>query len=126
MFNRSEFWESHEVLEAPWRQHRSGFYKGLILLASAYVHVQRGNPRGIAAQMRKAGEALVPYQPAYLGFDVTALVRIARAARARVESQSANVPADWGSLLRAPLLRPERALLRGTEPELRQHADEQP
>jgi hypothetical protein len=37
-FNAREFWESHEVLEIPWRTGRSEFYHGLILYASAFVH----------------------------------------------------------------------------------------
>ncbi|HEV2148480.1 MAG TPA: DUF309 domain-containing protein, partial [Longimicrobiaceae bacterium] len=78
-FGRGEFWESHEVLEAPWRRGRSGFYKGLILLASAWVHVERGNARGVAAQLRKTERELAPYRPAYLGLDVDAL--LAHAAR---------------------------------------------
>jgi predicted metal-dependent hydrolase len=43
LFNRDEFWESHAVVEAPGRQARSDFLQGLILVASASVHVRRGH-----------------------------------------------------------------------------------
>jgi len=80
LFNRGEYWESHEVLERPWRRNRSDFYKGLILLASALVHAERGNRHGIVAQLRKAIPLLERYRPYYLGLDVEAILsRVARA-----------------------------------------------
>jgi predicted metal-dependent hydrolase len=80
LFNRGEYWESHEVLERPWRRNRSDFYKGLILLASALVHAERGNRHGIVAQLRKASPLLERYRPHYLGLDVEAILsRVARA-----------------------------------------------
>lgn len=80
LFNRGAYWESHEVLERPWRRNRSDFYRGLILLASALVHAQRGNRHGIAAQLRKAIPLLERYRPHYLGLDVEAIVEHATAA----------------------------------------------
>lgn len=120
-FNREEFWESHEVLEAAWREGRSGFYQGLILLASAYVHAQRGNTHGVLAQLAKAEQALRPYLPSYLGLDVTALLAGAVAAR---EAVAAAIAADRPSpplraLVQFPRLAPRAALARGDEPELR-------
>lgn len=117
LFNAGEFWESHEVLEGPWRTGRSGFYHGMILLASAHVHVQRGNPRGVAAQMRKAIRALEPFRPRWMGMDVDALLAHARSAIAAAEASG-----DAESLRRAvpaPRLAPHPALVRGDEPELR-------
>ena len=114
LYGRGEFWEAHEVLEAPWRAGRSPFYKGLILLASAWVHAGRGNPRGVEAQLRKAERALEPYRPAYLGVDVAALLAHAARARARVAAS----PASLHALLPPPPLSPTPALLRGDEPEL--------
>lgn len=115
-FNAGEFWESHEVLEGPWRARRSGFYHGLILLASAYVHVQRGNPRGVAAQLEKCGRALAPYAPAYLGLDVAALLAHAEAARAAVLADPA--PERLAASLPPVRIEPRVALLRGDEPEM--------
>ena len=50
-FNRQLFYEAHDVLEELWLVDRRGpdgdFYKGLIQLAGAFVHVQK-NRRGPA------------------------------------------------------------------------------
>lgn len=119
-FDRGEFWESHEVLEVPWRVNRSPFYKGLILLASAWVHVQRGNARGIVAQLDKAVRHLAPYRPAYLGLDVDSILAHAVRCRARVAAHPTNVSAEWTELAPPIRLRPDPALLRGTEAELRE------
>lgn len=119
LFNQGDFWESHEVLEAPWREHRSGFYKALILLASAYVHVQRGNARGVVAQMRKAERAFAPYRPGYLGFGVDALIREAEAARGVLRDHAEGRVEHWREQLHAPILEPDAAAVRGTERELR-------
>lgn len=82
LFNAGEFWESHEVLEGPWRASRSPFYHGLILLASAWVHVQRMNPHGVRAQLEKARRAFEPRRHdlasgaprGYLGLDLPDLL----------------------------------------------------
>lgn len=87
LVRRRAFWESHEVLEGPWREGGSRFYHGLILWASAWVHVQRDNTHGIAAQLRKAERALGPFAPHYLGVNVEALLTDARALRARAERE---------------------------------------
>lgn len=115
-----EFWESHEVLEGPWREGRSGFYHGLILLASAWVHVQRGNARGIRAQARKAEAALDPFRPHYLGLDVAAVLADTRALREAAEQALAGqgeVEAGRPGLP-FPTLPLSAARIRGDEPEL--------
>lgn len=44
-FNREQFYEAHDVLEELWLSDRHGpnysFYKGLIQLAGAFVHLQK-------------------------------------------------------------------------------------
>lgn len=114
---RGEFWEAHETLEAPWRRARSGFYKGLILLASAWVHARRGNPRGVAAQLRKAERELAAYRPAYLGVDVDSLLEHS----ARVLAALAADPAAVAGLT-PPGLALDPGQVRGDEPELTQPA----
>jgi L-amino acid N-acyltransferase YncA len=123
-FNRGEFWESHEVLELPWRASRSEFYHGLILYTSAFVHVQRGNAHGIVAQLAKAERALEPFAPSYLGLDVEGVLQEGRDLRRRVESGGAGVRAgvgvspgpDAGSVA-FPSLELDPYLIRGDEPE---------
>ena len=108
-FNAGSFWESHEVLEAAWRETGSDFYHGLILFASAYVHVRRANLHGVRAQLAKAVSRLGGYRPSYLGVDVDAVLDAADAARRAV---------DVGILPVAPDLTLDPALIRGDEPEL--------
>ena len=109
LFNRGAYWESHEALEGAWRSSRSGFYKGLILYASAFVHAERGNGAGTAAQLAKAVRELEPYRPRYLGLDVDAVLR--HAARCRAAAAAGEAPAPEP-------LRADPALVRGDEPEL--------
>lgn len=120
LVHRGEFWESHEVLEGPWRERGSGFYHGLILVASAWVHVQRGNPRGIRAQARKAEAALEPFRPHYLGLDVGRLLIDTRTLREAAERELAGggrIEAG-GAELPLPRLPLSAARIRGDEPEL--------
>jgi predicted metal-dependent hydrolase len=113
LFNAGEYWESHEELEGAWRVGRSAFYHGLILYASAFVHVTRGNAHGVWAQLAKADALLRPYRPAYLGMDVDLLFAAGRAARNALQAGERPV---------APVLVLSAARLRGTEPELRDGA----
>jgi hypothetical protein len=116
-FNCAEFWESHEVLEVPWRENRSEFYKGLILFASAFVHVQRGNPRGILAQLGKAERHLEGYRPTYLGVNVDAL--LTHSVRCReIVARSAEPGVAWADLIPRIRIEAARELVRGDEPEL--------
>lgn len=117
-FNRSEFWDSHEALEEAWRQTGSEFYHALILFASAFVHVDRGNRHGIAAQLNKAQPLLEARRPHYLGLDVDAMLEHSAICR-HIVAENRNAPADaWDVLVPRPRLsyHPER--VRGDEPEL--------
>jgi predicted metal-dependent hydrolase len=57
-FNRRLFYEAHEVLEHIWINDKHGpngaFYKGLIQLAGAFVHLQRNHLRPAAALFKLA------------------------------------------------------------------------
>ncbi|MBX6377324.1 MAG: DUF309 domain-containing protein, partial [Clostridia bacterium] len=87
LFNSGAFFESHEVLESLWLHNRDRFYQGLIVLAAAFVHIERGRPRGAAKALAKAGAFLAPYAPWYRGMDVARLLRdIAGCQRTLAES----------------------------------------
>ncbi len=118
LFNAGEFWESHEVLEDPWREHGSAFYQGLILYASAFVHVRRDNAHGIRAQLRKARQVLAPYEPAYLGVDTATVRRHAREVIQLVEDAGDAPPTHWEDRITFPRLELRPELVRGSEPEL--------
>ncbi len=118
LFNQEAFWESHEVLEGPWRETGSDFYHGLILYASAFVHVQRANPHGIRAQLAKAERFLREFRPAYLGVDVGPLLSHARVCR-KLMDEHPDTPGDrWKEVIPFPKIRLRAEHLRGDEPEL--------
>ena len=64
-FNRGQFYEAHDVLEQLWLKDRRGangaFYKGLIQLAGAFVHLQKDRLRPSAALFKLAGANLGRY-----------------------------------------------------------------
>lgn len=117
LFDRQEFWESHEVLEDAWRRTRSGFYHGLILYASAFVHVQRSNARGVVAQLRKMEKALRPYEPSYLGVDIEGILTAAVELRKMVEAAE-EASKGWANEVSFPVIQLETRHIRGTEEEL--------
>jgi predicted metal-dependent hydrolase len=94
-FNQGLFYEAHEVLEELWlaeRKETNGkFYKGLIQLAGAFVHVQKGRPQPATALFKLARANLGAYPKVHQGLDVGAvLLIIDQAARRLAES-----PASW-------------------------------
>jgi predicted metal-dependent hydrolase len=67
-FNRRLYFEAHDVLEELWLAQRKGpnysFYKGLIQLAGAFVHLQKNRLRPAAALFKLADANLEKY-PAF-------------------------------------------------------------
>jgi uncharacterized protein len=80
-FNDERFWETHEVLEALWRQ-RSGpeklYLQGLILLCAAFVHHQKGEPSVALGVLRRAVPQLTFTSSNYHGFEVEKILESAR------------------------------------------------
>jgi len=64
-FNQGQYYEAHDVLEQLWLKDRHGpngaFYKGLIQLAGAFVHLQKDRLRPAAALFKLAGANLGQY-----------------------------------------------------------------
>ena len=64
-FNRGLFYEAHDVLEDLWLKNKHGpngpFYKGLIQLAGAFVHLQKNRLRPSAALFKLALTNLETY-----------------------------------------------------------------
>ncbi len=64
-FNRQLFYEAHDVLEHIWLPDKHGpngaFYKGLIQLAGAFVHLQKNHLRPAAALFKLAHANLEKY-----------------------------------------------------------------
>lgn len=89
-FNAARFFECHERFEEIW-QLESGpvrdLYKGLIQIAAAFVHLQRGKFTGAERLLRTALGYLARYRPdGAMGFDVDTICLAAEDAYARVLS----------------------------------------
>jgi predicted metal-dependent hydrolase len=77
-FQRGDYFEAHEVWEELWREatvETRAFYKGLIQLAVALLHAERGNRRGAERLFHSALRLLKPYRPTYAGYDLDTLLR---------------------------------------------------
>ena len=123
LFNDEAFWESHEVLEGPWRNNGSDFYHGLILFASAFVHVQRGNAHGILAQLEKAERYLQSYRPAYLGIDLEPLLQFSIVCHQAIREGPEVPGSQWQEIIQFPTIQLEAKHFRGDEPELAEEDD---
>jgi len=65
LFNQQKFFEAHDVLEHIWLPDKHGpngaFYKGLIQLAGAFVHLQKNRPQPAGALFKLALANLEKY-----------------------------------------------------------------
>lgn len=73
-FNCGEYFEAHEVLEGLWLQDRRGasgnYFKGLIQIAGAFVHLKKGRPQPGQSLLKLARANLEKYPADYLGWSV--------------------------------------------------------
>jgi len=73
-FNRGLFYEAHDVLEQLWLEQRGGpngfFYKGLIQLAGAFVHLRKARTAPAAALLKLARTNLRRYPAAHERLEV--------------------------------------------------------
>lgn len=78
-FNQGLFYEAHDVLEKPWLGDRRGpngaFYKGLIQLAGAFVHLQKNRLRPSAALFKLAHDNLKKYPGIHEHLDIAAVLK---------------------------------------------------
>lgn len=89
-FNRQLFYEAHDVLEERWlAQGRSGsnyaYYKGLIQVAGAFVHLQKGRLRPAVALFNLAEANLRQYPDRHDRFDVAGALQLIAQWRGRIE-----------------------------------------
>jgi predicted metal-dependent hydrolase len=67
-YEQGDFFEAHELLEPAWMGTDNiaerELYQGLIKLAAGYVHAVRGNPAGLAKNLRGARDRLAAAQEA--------------------------------------------------------------
>ena len=73
LFNRHLFFEVHEVLEPPWMQEQGEikkFLQGLIQVAVAFYHLERGNLAGTRSLLHEGLIKIAPHSPACLGLEL--------------------------------------------------------
>ena len=109
-FNRQLFFEAHEVLEELWLGERGRqddrFYKGLIQLAGAFVHLQKLKPGPAAALFKLAHANLEHYPSVHRSLDVNALQALIESWISRLQSGPAGAlvvePGPWPKLALLP------------------------
>ena len=87
LFNSHRFWHAHEAWEEIWLKTTGDdktFIQGLIQLAAAYHHVQRGTFRGAMRLFDAAFAKLDPFPPGHGGIDRAGAVETARRHRIRI------------------------------------------
>ena len=79
-FNHQLFYEAHDVLEDLWLADKKGvngdFYKGLIQLAGAFVHLQKNRLRPAAALFKLTRANLAKYPSMHEGLNLSVAGRL--------------------------------------------------
>jgi predicted metal-dependent hydrolase len=99
-FNRGEYFEQHETLEALWRAEPGEvrrLYQGILQIGVAFHHLRRGNLAGARRLLARGLAAIEPFQPACQTIDVTDLVAASRRALTAIEALDPRQPwtFDW-------------------------------
>lgn len=75
LFNAGQYFECHDVLEDLWsglRGEGRDFVQGLIQVAVAHYHLERGNAEGARSMMGRALKRFEAYPDRCFGFDLGA------------------------------------------------------
>ena len=84
LFNEQKFFEAHEVLELLWREEKklksdkTDFYQGLIQIAAAFVHYQKGNKESAIRLLDSASKYLKSFKVPFEGVDHARLLTKSR------------------------------------------------
>ena len=69
LFNQQKYFEAHDVLEHIWLKDKHGpngaFFKGLIQLAGAFVHLQKNRPQPASSLFKLALANFEKYPPVH-------------------------------------------------------------
>jgi predicted metal-dependent hydrolase len=86
-FNRREYFECHETLEAIWNAEPSPIrllYKGMLQVAVGCHHLLRNNYRGALSKLQSGADYLEPFAPRCMGVEVGQLIADTRRLRAEL------------------------------------------
>ncbi len=90
------YFEAHEELEDEWRVTpgpERDFLQGLVHVAVAWLHAERGNRNGCERQLAKAERRLGGYRPSHRGVDIALVLDDVGRARELVGAGSLELPA---------------------------------
>ena len=96
LIRAGRYFDAHEELEDEWRiapSEERDFLQGLVHVAVAWLHAERGNRPGCERQLEKAARRLGPYAPEHRGVEVTRVLHDVAAARGLVADDSLELPA---------------------------------
>jgi len=100
-FNQQLFYEAHDVLEELWLSQRQQpndlFYKGLIQLAGAFVHLQKERLQPAGSLFRLARTNISRYPAQHEKLDVTSVLGLIEDWLSRLEDGPEN-PLKSGSV----------------------------
>ena len=80
-FNRREYFECHETLEAAWNAEPAPIrtlYKGILQIGVGCYHLLRHNYRGAVLKLHTGADYLEPFAPRCMGVEVGQLIAHAR------------------------------------------------
>ncbi|HEX4747719.1 MAG TPA: DUF309 domain-containing protein [Gaiellaceae bacterium] len=89
------YFDAHEALEDEWREAPAAerdFLQGLVHVAVAWLHAERGNRNGCERQLAKAERRLAAYRPSHRGVDVEIVLADVESARATISGGSLELP----------------------------------
>jgi predicted metal-dependent hydrolase len=95
LIGNGAYFEAHEELEDEWiaaPPAERDFLQGLVHVAVAWLHAERGNRNGCERQLVKAERRLAGYRPRHRGVDDDRVLDDVASARAIVESGSLALP----------------------------------
>jgi predicted metal-dependent hydrolase len=90
-WNRGDFFMAHEVLEGLWIRNRDEGLRGLIQLAVALHHIERGNLKGARTMIERARSRLSRPGNAVSGIDLQMMDRYARDVAAAIHAGEPRV-----------------------------------
>jgi uncharacterized protein len=95
LIRNGAFFDAHEELEDEWRTapaDERDFLQGLVHVAVAWLHAERGNRNGCERQLAKAERRLDRYRPLHRGVDIDAVLAQVAEARRLVAAGSLALP----------------------------------
>jgi len=105
LWDDERYFEAHECLEAVWHaspQADEDFWQGVIQIAVAGVHLQRGNQVGALALLERAGQRLEGYPTLHRGVDVGAARQTCRELTERLVADGADATCSPGRFPAGP------------------------